>query len=209
MKKINLSLEFLGPVFEKIEKTSKTQRILICSGAFLLLTGAFVYLFYLPKAQKIGALTKDYKNRVRQLTTAKRNAMQLERFRTDIKKAEKEYKMVMKALPDKQEIPSLLSSISDAGQTVGLEFFEFQPKPEISKDFFAEIPVSIVVSGSYHNVGLFFDRVAKLPRIVNIKGIKMSQKKGSDKLITTCTAVTYKFIETAPANPNATKTKKK
>lgn len=209
MKKINLSLESLGPVFEKIEKTSKAQRILICSGAFLLLTGAFVYLFYLPKSQKIGELTTDYKNSVQQLATAKRNSMQLKRFRNDIKKAEKEYKIVMKALPDKQEIPSLLSSISQAGQAVGLEFFEFQPKPEIPKDFFAEIPVSIVVSGSYHNVGLFFDRVANLPRIVNIKDIKMSPKKGSDQLKTTCTAVTYKFIEAAPVNPNAQKTKKK
>jgi type IV pilus assembly protein PilO len=209
MKKINLSLESLGPVFEKIEKISKTQRILICSGAFLLLTGAFVYLFYLPKSQKIGELTIDYKNRVQQLATAKKNAMQLERFRNDIKKAGKEYKIVMKALPDKQEIPSLLSSISQAGQAVGLDFFEFQPRPEIPKDFFAEIPVSIIVSGSYHNVGLFFDKVANLPRIVNIKDIKMCPLKGSDKLITTCTAVTYKFIEAAPVKPDAPKTKKK
>lgn len=209
MKKISLSLESLDPVFEKIEKASKAQRILICSGAFLLLTGAFVYLFYLPKSQKIGELTTNYENSAQQLATAKRNAMQLERFRTDIKKAEKEYKIVMKALPDKQEIPSLLSGISQAGQAVGLEFVEFQPQPETPKDFFAEIPVSIVVSGSYHNVGFFFDRVANLPRIVNIKNIKMIPKKGSDELRTTCTAVTYKFIENAPVKPNAPKTKKK
>jgi len=209
MKKINLSLKSLGPVFEKIEKISNVQRILICSAVFLLLTGAFVYLFYLPKSQKIGELTTDYENRSQQLVTAKRNAMQLERFRNDIKKAEKEYKIVMKALPDKQEIPSLLSGISQAGQAVGLEFVEFQPQPEIPKDFFAEIPVSIVVSGSYHNVGFFFDRVANLPRIVNIKNIKMIHQKDSDNLRTTCTAVTYKFIEGAPVKPNAPKTKKK
>ncbi len=208
MKKLNLSLDSLGPVFEKIEKISKLQRILIYSGSFLLLIGSFVYLSYLPKFQKIGELTTDYENRVQQLATAKRNAAQLTRFRNEMKKAEKEYKIVMKALPDKQEIPTLLSSISQAGRAAGLEFFEFKPKAEIKKDFYAEIPVSIVVSGNYHNVGRFFERVANLPRIVNIKGIKMVPQKGSDKLSATCTAVTYKFIEAAPIKKKPKKTKK-
>ena len=208
MKKINLSLDSLGPVFEKIEKISKVQRILIYSGSFLLLIGSFVYLSYLPKFQKIGELTTDYENRVQQLATAKRNAAQLTRFRNEMKKAEKEYRIVMKALPDKQEIPTLLSSISQAGQAAGLEFFEFKPRAEIKKDFYAEIPVSIVVSGNYHDVGRFFDRVANLPRIVNIKGIKMVPEKGS-KLTTTCTAVTHKFIEAAPVKKKPKKTKKK
>ncbi|OEU69215.1 MAG: hypothetical protein BA864_01980 [Desulfuromonadales bacterium C00003093] len=209
MKKINLSLDSLGPVFEKIEKISKVQRILIYSGSFLLLIGSFVYLSYLPKFQKIGELNTDYENRLQQLATAKKNAAQLTRFRNEMKKAEKEYRIVMKALPDKQEIPTLLSSISQAGQAVGLEFLEFKPRKEITKDFYAEIPVSIVVSGRYHDVGLFFDRVANLPRIVNIKGIKMAPQKGSDKLSTTCTAVTYKFIEAAPVKKKRKKTKKK
>ena len=115
--------------------------------------------------------------------------------------AEAEFKTALKALPDKREIPSLLTSVSRVGIESGLEFLLFQPQPEVMKEFYAEIPVSIRISGGYHNVALFFDRVARLPRIVNIKNIKMNKSKGSLKLTTTCTAVTYRFVETPKKKP--------
>ena len=207
MKKIKISLEALAPVFEKVEKISKTQRMMIYFGAITILIGAFVYFFYLPKYKTVDKLNQNYGKLEQQLATAKINAMQLGKFRNNMKKVEKDYRRVMKALPQKQEIPDLLESISEAGQVVGLEFLLFQPKAEIKKDFYAEIPVSIQVAGNYHNVGLFFDRVSNLPRIVTIQGIKMTPLKGADKLITSCSAVTYKFIDEPP--PEKPEEKKK
>ena len=207
MGKIKISLEALAPVFEKVEKISKAQRMMIYFGTITILIGAFVYFSYLPKYKTIDKLNQNYDKLEQQLVLAKINSMQLGQFRNNMKKAEKDYRRVMKALPEKQEIPDLLESISEAGQVVGLEFLLFQPKAEIKKDFYAEIPVSIQVAGNYHNVGLFFDRVSNLPRIVTIQGIKMTPLKGSDKLITSCSAVTYKFIEEAP--PEESEEKKK
>ncbi len=207
MKKIKISLESLSPVFEKIEKISKAQRMMIYFGAITILIGAFVYFSCLPKHKTVDKLNQNYDKLEQQLATAKINAMQLGKFRNNMKKAEKDYRLVMKALPEKQEIPALLESISEAGQVVGLEFLLFQPKAEIKKDFYAEIPVSIQVAGNYHNVGLFFDKVATLPRIVTIQGIKMTPLKGGDKLITSCSAVTYKFIEEAPPEKSGKKKK--
>jgi len=198
MKKIKISLELLSPVFEKIEKISKAQRMMIYFGAITILIGAFVYFSCLPKHKTIDKLNQNYDKLEQQLAAAKRNAMQLGKFRNNMKKAEKDYRLVMKALPETQEIPALLAGISQAGKVVGLEFLLFQPKAEIKKDFYAEIPVSIQVAGNYHNVGLFFDKVATLPRIVNIEKIKMTTLKGGDELITSCSAVTYKFIDEAP-----------
>jgi type IV pilus assembly protein PilO len=198
MKKIKISLELFSPVFEKIEKISKAQRIMIYFGAITILIGAFVYFCCLHKHKTIDKLNQNYDKLEQQLAAAKRNAMQLKKFRNNMKKAEKDYSLVMKALPEKQEIPALLAGISQAGKVVGLEFLLFQPKAEIKKDFYAEIPVSIQVAGNYHNVGLFFDKVATLPRIVNIEEIKMTTLKGGDELITSCSAVTYKFIDEAP-----------
>lgn len=197
MKKIKISLESLSPVFEKVEKISKKQRMMIYFGSITILIGVFVYFSFLPKHKTINKLNQNYDKVEQQLATAKINSMQLGKFRNNMKKAEKDYRLVMKALPEKQEIPALLESVSEAGQVVGLEFLLFQPKAEIKKDFYAEIPVSIQVAGNYHNVGLFFDRVSNLPRIVNIQEIKMIPLKGGDKLITSCTAVTYKFIDEA------------
>ena len=198
MKKIKISFESLSPVFEKIEKISKAQRMIIYCGTITILIGAFVYFCCLPKHKTIDKLNQNYDKLEQQLALAKINAMQLGKFRNNMKKAEKDYRLVMKALPEKQEIPALLAGISQAGKVVGLEFLLFQPKAEIKKDFYAEIPVSIQVAGNYHNVGLFFDKVATLPRIVNIEKIKITPLKGSNELITSCSAVTYKFIDEAP-----------
>lgn len=211
MKKIKISLESLSPVFEsvfeKVEKISKTRRMMIYFGTITILIGAFVYFSFLPKHEIIDKLNQDYDKLEQQLASAKINAMQLGKFRDNMKKVEKDYRLVMKALPEKQEIPALLAGISEAGQVVGLEFLLFQPKAEIKKDFYAEIPVSIKVAGNYHNVGLFFDKVSTLSRIVNIKEIKMIPLKGSNELITSCSAVTYKFIDEAPPEKSGEKTK--
>ena len=207
MKKIKISFESLSPVFEKIEKISKAQRMIIYCGTITILIGAFVYFCCLPKHKTIDKLNQNYDKLEQQLALAKINAMQLGKFRNNMKKAEKDYRLVMKALPEKQEIPALLAGISQAGKVVGLEFLLFQPKAEIKKDFYAEIPVSIQVAGNYHNVGLFFDKVATLPRIVNIEEIKMIHLKGSGELITSCSAVTYKFIDEAPAEESGEKKK--
>ena len=207
MKKIKISLESLSPVFEKMEKISKAQRMMIYFGTITILIGVFVYFFCLPKYKTIYKLNQNYDKLEQQLAVAKIKSRQPEKFRNNMKKVEKEYRRIMKALPEKEEIPALLAGISEAGQVVGLEFLLFQPKAEIKKDFYAEIPVSIQVAGNYHNVGLFFDRVATLPRIVNIEEIKMIPLKGGDKLITSCSAVTYKFIDEAPPEKSGKKKK--
>ena len=77
----------------------------------------------------------------------------------------------------------------------------FQPQKEVNRNFYAEIPLKIEVTGPFHNVGTFFDKVSRLSRIVNIGNVKMTEAKAaktkSDTVIlkTSCTATTYKFIE--------------
>lgn len=195
MKKLDISLKAIEPLFEKIGNLSKVHRIMICVSTFIVIIGSFVYFLYLPKFEKLNQLNSDYENLEKRLASAKRKAAQLNKYREKMKTAEAEYKIAMKALPDKKEIPSLLTSITESGKEAGLEFLLFQPESEINKDFYAEIPVSIKVAGNYHNVGLFFDKVSRLSRIVNIKDIVMATPKGGDLLNTSCTAVTYRFVE--------------
>lgn len=194
MEKIKLSLDFIAPVFEKIERLTKVQRLLISFGALFIIIGTFVYFSYLPKFKKIGVIKKELKQVEKDLNKAKLNAKQINRYRLMMKESRVKFNTVIKALPDKQEIPSLLANISKSGQDVGLKFLLFQPKPEIEKGDFAEIPVSIKVVGNYHSVALFFDRVANLTRYVNIKDISMAPQKVGNKLLTNCTVVTYKFV---------------
>ena len=199
MKKTDQPAKAVSPFLEKIEKWSKLQRLIIYATTLILLFALAGWFLIKPKFDKIDGLEKQLAQVQAQLDKAKKNARELNDWRNKMKKKEAEYATVMRALPEKEEIPSLLAGISQAGNDAGLEFLLFQPKPESTRDFYSEIPVDINVSGSYHQVAMFFDKVASLPRIVNVRNIKMapqSQSKGSNDLTTVCQAVTYKFIET-------------
>jgi type IV pilus assembly protein PilO len=191
----------LAPFFQNIEKLGKPQRLGLYIGTLVVIVGLSVWLLLWPKYDEIESLDKQLAQAQQELAKAKKNASELNDWRNKMKQKETQYKTVMRALPEKEEIPSLLAGISQAGKDAGLEFLLFQPKPESPKDFYAEIPVDILVSGTYHQVAVFFDKVSNLPRIVNIRDIKMApegqQKDSSGNLKTACQAVTYKFIESS------------
>jgi type IV pilus assembly protein PilO len=208
MNKLEGSKE-AGSFIAKIESLSKIQRILIFVSVFVLIIVSFIFLLYKPKLADITKLNKELGGLKKKLVTAKANAADLEKFQKMMEEAEVQFKTAMKALPEKEEIPSLLTSISRSGQDVGLEFLLFEPKNEVRKEFYAEIPVAMQVVGGYHDLAIFFDKVARLSRIVNIKNISMGRVKDTQQLNTTCTAVTYKFIEPAPKKPSAKKPKKR
>jgi len=153
--------------------------------------------------QEIQTLGSEYEELEKKLSAAKNTAKNLPKVKEEMNNAESQLKVVMKALPETKEIPTLLEGISLSGQDAGLEFVLFQPGNERNQSFYAEIPVSIQVSGKYHNVALFFDKVARLPRIVNIQDINMKPDpaKKNNELITACTAVTYKFLDAKAAAP--------
>jgi type IV pilus assembly protein PilO len=200
----------IEPFFEKVEKLSRIQRVAISVALFVLLAGGFIYFLYLPKHEQIKQLNTKLEKLEKKLKTAKRNAKDLKQFQAKMKEAEAQFQMALKKLPEKEEIPSLLSSISNSGQQVGLEFLLFEPKAEKKKEFYAEIPVAMNIKGDYHNLALFFDQVARLSRIVNIQNIKITAAKGKNTrdLNTKCMAVTYKFID-ASANKKKKKKKKR
>ena len=111
-----------------------------------------------------------------------------------------QFQEALKLLPNTKEIPSLLKSITQLGTDSQLEFLLFSPQRERPQDFFMEIPVSIEVKGSYHNVAVFFDKVGQMERIVNILNVSMTPVKERATILTTrCDAVTYRFKGEADA----------
>ena len=185
------------PLYAFIEKLSKVQRIALFGGVFLIVIGSFAGLSFYPAFDEIHTLKNEIDDLEHKLTIAANKARQLPRFRKMLEDKKAEFDAARKALPEKKEIPSLLTGISQAGQTSGLEFLLFQPKEEKEQKFYAEIPVSISVRGSYHNVAMFFDKVSRLFRVVNITDIVMNARGNTERLDTSCTAITYRFLETA------------
>lgn len=189
------TVETVNPVLDRLQRLSKLQRIALWAGLLTVLIGAFVYFAYLPKFKKIESLNTQLARLESQLEVAKNNARQLNAFRKKMQDAEEEFLIVMRALPEKEEIPTLLTGVSNAGKDSGLDFILWQPGPELPKDFYAEIPVAVRVTGDYHGVATFFENVAEMNRIVNIRDIQMTPDREGTHLTTTCTVVTYKFIE--------------
>ena len=187
--------------FEKVAALTRVQRILVCVGTFLLLGGGDFYLIYMPKSGRIDELKQNYEDLQVKVAKAKAAARDLDKYQKQYQEAQGKFRLVLKLLPDKKEIPSLLEGISKSGRHSGLEFLLFQPEPEIPKGFYAEIPVKIEVVGGYHNLALFFDKVARLSRIVNISNVEIKGAKGSKgaegDLQTSCVATTFRFVEGA------------
>ena len=197
--------------FEKISALRRVHRIAICAGTFLLLGGLFFYFVYMPKSGSINELKKDYDDLQVKLTRARAAVKDFDKYQKQYKEAQERFRLALRLLPDKKEIPSLLESISKSGRRSGLEFLLFKPDKEVSKGFYAEIPVKIQVKGGYHNLAIFFDEVAGLSRIVNISNIKIKGPKGAKEaerhLDASCVATTYRFVEASEAK--AAKKKKK
>lgn len=198
--------------FEKVAALTRIQRILVCVGTFLLLGGGYFYLIYMPKSARINELKQDYEGLQVKVAKARAAARNLGKYEKEYKEAQGKFRLVLRLLPDKKEIPSLLEAISKSGRHSGLEFLLFKPEPEISKGFYAEIPVKIDVVGGYHNLALFFDKVARLSRIVNISNLNIKGAKGSKgaegDLRTSCVATTFRFVEAARKTAAKEKSKK-
>ena len=165
----------------------------------------FYFLSYSPGLKKIQALEKDKSVLVGEIAKAKKAASELEAIKKAIAETEELFKQTATLLPKTKEIPALLRNISDLGKGAGLDFISFKPGAEQPKDFYAEIPVDIVINGPYHNVGYFLDQVSKLERIVSVNNINMggARKAGAEMLLNSkCRLVTYRFTGVQQQQPN-------
>lgn len=179
----------------KLPTSRKVLILFLILGAIL---GLYFYLIYLPKSDLLNKKTEELAKLEMQVRELRIIAANMKRFQAEAAKLREELKFAMGQLPTGKEIPSLLASISTLGKEAGLEFLLFRPGPEIPKEFYAEIPVEIKVRGNYHDVAVFFDKVGKMARIVNIAGVTMEGAKesmGRWEIITSCQATTFKFLE--------------
>jgi type IV pilus assembly protein PilO len=186
---------------DKLIKIPNSQKIGILLFIMCAMIVAYIYNIFMPQRD---FYTVQKENLVK--LQAKYNEQQsilsnLPRFKAELKLLQMQFDEALKMLPNDREIPDLITSISTLAQESGLEINLFQPKPEITMDFYAQIPVDMKVSGKYHQIGIFFDKLSKLPRIINIENLSLASiksKKIKSNLIVLDAAFiakTFKFIE--------------
>ncbi len=133
-------------------------------------------------------------------------AANLEAYRQQLAEIERTFGAMLRQLPGKTEVPNLLVDISQTGLAAGLQERLFQPGSESKKDFYAELPIKIQLTGGYHEFGNFVSGIAALPRIVTLHDIEITRSttRGgardktpapSDQLTLNLTAKTYRYLE--------------
>ena len=152
----------------------------------------------------------DWRNQVQELDAARtkeqqlrtsfldkqKQAVNLDAYREQLATIEQEFGEMLKQLPNKSEMEALLTDINQAGLGRGLQFILFKPAPTESKsEFYAELPISIKLTGTYHDMGAFASDVSQLPRIVTLSNISLKQDKKTSELEMAATARTYRYLD--------------
>ena len=139
------------------------------------------------KEREEATLKEDWVNK-------KRQAVNLPEYRRQLSEIDRQFGALLKQLPNRSEMESLLADINQAGLGRGLQFELFKPGTEVMKDFYAELPIAVRVTGSYHDLGEFVGDVAQMPRIVTLNDIAIeTQKEGVLKF--DATAMTYRYLD--------------
>ena len=188
----------MDPSVEKILKLPAKQKVLILVLISVLEAAALVWFLYLPKYKEYEGLKAQLTTLQSEIDEKTRIANNLPKLKLEYEQLNQELALALTELPNSKEIPSLLTSITSLGKNAGLDFLTFRPKGEVPKDFYAEVPVDIVVSGSYFSVANFFAAVANLPRIVNITNVAFADIKNvNNRMMTkvTCLATTFRFLD--------------
>jgi type IV pilus assembly protein PilO len=188
----------MDPNVEKILKLPTKQKILLLVLLSVIEAAALVWFLYLPKYNELSGLKTELARLEGEIDEKTRITKNLPKLQAEYEKLNQELAQALTELPNSQEIPSLLTSITTLGKNAGLDFLTFRPKGEVPKEFYADVPVDIIVSGSYFSVANFFAAVANLPRIVNITNVAFSDIKNvNNRMMTkvTCLATTFRFLD--------------
>jgi type IV pilus assembly protein PilO len=183
-----------------ILRLPRQQRIGILAGlvVFLLVIGYFYV--YLPGDDQVTKLAEEITGVRADRDKKKALSVNLPKLQKELQEWDAKLKAAVAQLPDRKEIPDLLSSLSTKARDAGLEILLFRPRAENFQEFYAEIPVDIVVRGGFFNAVTFFDEVGKLNRLVNIDNIDLKNPKvGGDQvaLEISTLATTYRFLDEA------------
>jgi len=165
---------------------------------FVAVVGLGIYSFiYKDKAPQLERAEATEKTLRVTFENKQKKAANYTAYKAQLDQMEQSFGTMLRQLPGKTEIPSLIVDVSQTGLAAGLQEKLFQPQSEIRKDFYAEKPIKITLSGGYHEIANFVSGVASLPRIVTLHDINIAPEgtEGFDKLTLAVTAKTYRYLE--------------
>jgi type IV pilus assembly protein PilO len=190
----------LNEILDNLLERSGKQKLSILIVTIILLAALHYSFLYSPRADELANLSDSVEIAQNEKMVKTQKSANLLRLRKDLQQLDADLRKAVAQLPDKREIPDLLSGISAKARQVGLDVLLFRPRPEAFQEFYAEVPVDITVKGSFHNTVSFFDEVGRLDRLVNIDniGFKNPTVNGDTIVLeTTSVATAFRFLDDA------------
>ena len=174
----------------------------------LVLVGVFWYLIESPRQLELGKQTKELSEIRTRVTQGQNMARQLPEFRKQVGALELRLDSLKPILPDERDVGDLLRRVQTLATQSNLQVRGFRPQAITTKEMHAEWPIALQLEGTYHNLGLFLDRVSKFPRIINIGNMQLTAKTpptSSSSMTINVTATTFVFVEPQAAPATAAK----
>jgi type IV pilus assembly protein PilO len=187
-------------IFEDLLERPTSQKVAGLVGILLAVLFLDWTYWYGPSGDRLGELQEKVTDLRSELDTKRAKTNARAAAEREVRDLAAELRRAQARLPDQREIADLLSSVAASGRAAGLEITLFKQKPEIYRDFYAEVPVEMQMRGTYHDVALFLDSVKHLDRIVNVTDIQLKKPRveGVRVLLdASCTATTFRFLDEA------------
>jgi type IV pilus assembly protein PilO len=164
----------LPPIFDPIVNAPRSQKLVVGALGVLAIVGAAYFLLLAPAHAEVAQLRTQLASLQSEIARSRAIVADLLKYRREAAELEARLNALKERLPGEKEIPTLYRTVSDAATASGLGVSLFQPRPPVVRDYYSEIPISLNAEAGYHQVGEFFERVAKLARVVNITEIKFN-----------------------------------
>lgn len=167
---------------------------------FVVIIAAGLYFDTQKQLENLKVVEKKEMELKSEFTVKADQAAKLDLYKDQLAEMQASFQAILRQLPEKTDVESLLVDVSQTGLANGLEIKKFKPSAEAKKGFYAELPISLEVSGTYHNLASFISGVAALPRIVTMHELKLERKERKegdpieDKLKMTAVAKTYRYL---------------
>ena len=188
----------LTPLLTRLERIPAPQRFVMLGVIAFGVAALYWFLFYGAKQTELEVLDRKLTKLEADVVKSRAVAANFKTFMKELEDLKVRLNIAVQRLPDSTELPGLLTDVTSLGKKTGLELRSFRPKKEVKWGFYAEVPIDIELQGTYHNVGIFFDKIAHLPRIVRISKVSMSvidDTKDPPVLKVKGVAQTFRFVE--------------
>ncbi|WP_022949128.1 type IV pilus inner membrane component PilO [Methylohalobius crimeensis] len=157
--------------------------------------GLWIYFDTQDQLAQLDKVRQEEKNLKDTFASKQKKAIHLEEYKQQLAEMEKTFGDMLRQLPNKAEVPDLLVDVSQTGLAAGLEFELFQPQAENKKDFYAELPIRVRVTGDYDQLGAFVSGLASLPRIVTVHDVALAPVKDNARMVMNAVIKTYRYLD--------------